>query len=103
MRAEMNNPTVEADDLDELVTQYSEDPDFVESLRAAEDRHRLKVELTERRRALGLSQTQVAQSMCTTQSHISEFENGDSDPHLSTFQRYARAVGMRFSVSLTSN
>lgn len=97
------NPLDEADDLDELdelVNEYSQDPEFVESLRAAEDLFRLKVELQTRRRALGLSQTQVAQSMNTTQSHVSEFENGGSDPHLSTFQRYARSVGMRLSVSL---
>ena len=80
--------------------EYSQNPKFVESLRAAEDRHQLKMALTQRRQALGLSQTQIAQSMSTTQSHISEFENGGNDPHLSTFQRYARSVGMRLSVSL---
>ena len=94
------HPSREADDLEELVSEYSQDPEYVEALRSAEELHRLKVALRNRRRDLGLSQTQVAQTMDTTQSHISEFENGDGDPHLTTFQRYARAVGMRLTFSL---
>jgi len=90
------------DDLDELISDYSDDPEFVEALHAAEDRSRLRAALSEQRRLLGLSQSQVATSMGTTQSHVSDFENGETDSQLSTFQRYARSVGLRLTLSLES-
>jgi transcriptional regulator with XRE-family HTH domain len=49
--------------------------------------------LAAHRKAAGLTQTQVAERMGTTQSAISDLEGSDTDPHISTLQRYARAVG----------
>lgn len=43
----------------------------------------------------GLSQSDVARLMNTTQSAISNFERLGGDPKLSTIMRYARAVGVR--------
>jgi predicted transcriptional regulator len=42
----------------------------------------------------GLTQTEVARRMGTTQSGIARFESGDSDPRLSTVERYAQVVGV---------
>jgi transcriptional regulator with XRE-family HTH domain len=36
--------------------------------------------------------------MRTTQSAISDLENGSTDPRLSTLQRYARAVGCQLEI-----
>lgn len=50
-----------------------------------------------------MSQAQVAQLMGRTQPAVSDFERLGGDPHLSTIQRYARAVGavVRHSVTIT--
>lgn len=45
------------------------------------------------RRQLGLSQTEVAARMGTSQSAVARLESGDGDLRLSSLQRYADAVG----------
>ena len=47
-------------------------------------------------------QRDVAEAMGTTQSAISELESGRVDPHLSTLQRYARAVGAQLDVRISA-
>ena len=59
----------------------------------AERRHSLSGQLVSLRRELGLSQTQVAVRMGTSQSAVARFEAGDLDVRLSTVERYVRAVG----------
>lgn len=54
----------------------------------------LITELRERRIALGMSQVAVARASHTQQSAISEMESGRVVPMLSTFERYAQAVGL---------
>ena len=48
--------------------------------------------LIERRQRLGLSQTEVAARMGTSQSAVARLEAGRSDVRISTLERYARAV-----------
>jgi transcriptional regulator with XRE-family HTH domain len=48
--------------------------------------------LVEERQAMGLSQTEVAARMGTSQSAVARLERGDSDVRLSTLQRYAAAL-----------
>ena len=57
--------------------------------------------LARRRRAEGLSQTEVAARMRTSQSAVARLEAGQDDIRLSTLQRYARALGqdLQFGVS----
>jgi predicted transcriptional regulator len=50
-------------------------------------------ELAGARRAAGLSQTEVAARMGTSQSVVARLESGAIDARLSTLQRYAAAVG----------
>ena len=59
----------------------------------AERRRALAEELVSRRVALGLSQTEVAARMGTSQSAVARFESGQADVRLSTLERYAAAVG----------
>jgi predicted transcriptional regulator len=56
-------------------------------------RRALSDELAGRRRALGLSQTEVAARMGTSQSAVARIESGAADVRLSTVERYAAAVG----------
>lgn len=58
-------------------------------------RRQLVGDLAAARRALGLSQTEVAARMRTSQSMVARIEAGDVDVRLSTLDRYAAAVGRR--------
>lgn len=51
--------------------------------------------LVSSRKALGMTQAQVAEIMGTTQSVISDFERIGGGPHMSTVQRYVGALGGR--------
>jgi predicted transcriptional regulator len=64
-------------------------PGFAEM---AARRRALAEELVERRIALGLSQTEVAARMGTSQSAVARLETGQADVRLSTLERYAAAV-----------
>ncbi len=65
------------------------------------ERRQLTVDdLVAHRRAVGLSQTEVAARMGTSQSTVARLESGDVDPRLSTLERYAQAVGRRLDVRL---
>ena len=58
-------------------------------------RRALSDELADRRRSLGLSQTEVAARMGTSQSAVARIETGTADVLLSTVDRYATALGRR--------
>ena len=60
----------------------------------ARRRKELSAELTNRRLSVGLSQTEVATRMGTSQSAVARLEAGEGDVRLSTLERYAAAVGM---------
>src|SRR6516164_3755417 len=45
------------------------------------------------RRSAGLSQTEVAARMGTSQSAVARLETGDADVRVSTLERYAAAIG----------
>jgi predicted transcriptional regulator len=64
-------------------------PGFAEM---AARRRALAEELVERRISLGLSQTEVAARMGTSQSAVARLETGLADVRLSTLERYAAAV-----------
>jgi DNA-binding XRE family transcriptional regulator len=64
-----------------------------QAARMAEDRGRLVRELAEQRQAAGLSQTEVAARMGTSQSAVARLESGTADVRASTLERYAAAVG----------
>jgi transcriptional regulator with XRE-family HTH domain len=85
----------EADDLDAFLADKSDDLEFRGALDDAEARARVLRVCLARRRSLKLSQKSVAEAMGTTQSAVSDLENGATDPRLSTLQRYVRAVGGR--------
>jgi transcriptional regulator with XRE-family HTH domain len=58
-------------------------------------RAELAAELVSRRLSLGLSQTEVAARMGTSQSAVARIESGAKDVRLSTLERYAGALGWR--------
>ena len=71
-----------------------------QAARMAEDRGRLVRELAEQRQAAGLSQTEVAARMGTSQSAVARLETGTGDVRASTLERYAAAVGSEITWKL---
>jgi DNA-binding Xre family transcriptional regulator len=65
--------------------------------RMAAERHRLVTELAAERQAAGLSQTEVAARMGTSQSAVARLESGEADARASTLERYAAAVGCQIT------
>jgi transcriptional regulator with XRE-family HTH domain len=65
--------------------------------RMAEQRAGLVRDLAARRQAAGLSQTEVAARMGTSQSAVARLESGTTDVRASTLERYAAAVGGEIS------
>jgi transcriptional regulator with XRE-family HTH domain len=61
--------------------------------RMSAERRRLLADLTAQRRSAGLSQTEVAARMGTSQSAVARLETGDADVRVSTLERYAAAIG----------
>jgi transcriptional regulator with XRE-family HTH domain len=56
--------------------------------------------LVELRRHHGLSQTEVAARMGTSQSALARLESGHSDARMSTLVRYAAALGTNVGFAL---
>jgi ribosome-binding protein aMBF1 (putative translation factor) len=61
--------------------------------RMSSDRSRLMQELAQRRQDAGLSQTEIAARMGTSQSAVARLEAGSADVRASTLERYAAALG----------
>ena len=68
--------------------------------RMAAERAGLVRELAAQRQAAGLSQTEVAARMGTSQSAVARLESGAVDVRASTLERYAAAVGGEISWKL---
>jgi predicted transcriptional regulator len=61
----------------------------------ARKRREVVADLARRRHQVGLSQTEVAARMGTSQSAIARLEAGDNDMRISTLERYAAALGQQ--------
>ena len=68
--------------------------------RMSQDRGRLMRELAARRQDAGLSQTEIAARMGTSQSAVARLESGEADARASTLERYAAALGTEITWKL---
>lgn len=66
-----------------------------------EARRALASALSAKRAEMGLSQTEVAALMGTSQSAVARLESGEADLRLSTLERYAAALGQRLDIRLS--
>jgi transcriptional regulator with XRE-family HTH domain len=88
------------DELETYLSEAQQDPVFRAAYEDAEERHSILDRLVGLRRLRRLSQSAVAARMGVRQPTVSGFETEDSDPRLSTLQRYARAVEARLRLVL---
>lgn len=84
-----------ATDLKTYFAAQMESPEFRDSYEDAEELDSLIDHLVELRKQKRMTQKDVAKRMGVKQPTVSGFENQDSDPRISTLQRFARAVGAR--------
>lgn len=78
-------------------------PGFADMGKATPDPATIVHRLTERRVALGLSQTEVAARMGTSQSAVARLEAGHTDARISTLQRYANALQTELGFAVRSD
>ena len=89
------------DDLDDLIAEgIARNPAFPAMIEAHLQRRRLQRALAEHRQALGLSQTEVARRMGTSQPAVARIEAEEIDAKVSTLQRFALAIGYEIEFSL---
>lgn len=88
------------DELESYLQTARQDPAFRAAYEDAAERHSILDKLVGLRRHRRLSQSAVAARMGVRQPTVSGFETEDSDPRLSTLQRYARAVEARLRLVL---
>jgi predicted transcriptional regulator len=69
----------------------------------AERRRRVIAELAAARREQGLTQSEVAGRMGTSQPVVARLETGGLDVRLSTLERYAAALDRRLDWQVTEN
>lgn len=91
------------DFLDEIIAAGTrEDAQFPQLVQAAYERRELLRRLVQERGRTGLTQSDVAQRMKTSQAAVARIESGDFDVRTSTLDRYALAVGKRISYRLST-
>jgi transcriptional regulator with XRE-family HTH domain len=75
------------------MSERRHDPVFPGFKQMAERRRELAEAFVAKRVKLGLTQTEVAARMGTSQSAVARIESGDADVRMSTLERYAAALG----------
>lgn len=91
----------EPDDLDRYIAERArKSPKLPAMVAGRTNRRELQRQLAERRVALGMTQTEAAVLMRTSQSSIARLESGEHDARVSTLERYAIALGCTIEFSL---
>lgn len=84
---------------DDLKARMLKDPKVRKEYDALEEEFALIAAVAKARVRAGLSQTQLAKRMKTTQSAIARLESGRAKPSTRTLQRFAAATGHRLKIS----
>lgn len=74
---------------------------YADAYDALEEEFEIARALIEARARAGLSQSELARRMDTTQSVVARMESGRHLPSTRSLQRYARAVGAKLNIALT--
>ena len=85
--------------ISDLHKKWMKDPEYRKEYDALEDEFALIASVAKARMRAGLSQTQLAKRMKTTQSAIARLESGRGKPSTRTLARFAKATGHRLKIS----
>ena len=83
----------------DLHKKWMKDLEYRQEYDALEDEYALAAEVAQARLRSGLSQTELARQMKTTQSTIARLESGRGRPSTRTLHRFAEATGHRLKIS----
>ena len=86
--------------ISDLKNKWMEDSDFRQAYTEADSDYRVVEALIRARERAGLTQSQLAQRLHTTQSAIARLESGCGSPKLDTLRRYAEATGSKLVVEM---
>ncbi len=86
----------------DLRKKWKKDPEFQRELEALRPEFRLARELIKARMDAGLSQSELAARMGTSQPTVARLEGGHK-PSLKTLERYAQAVGRQVEIRLIAD
>jgi ribosome-binding protein aMBF1 (putative translation factor) len=85
--------------ISELHRRWSKDRDYKDAYDALGEEFDLARALIEARTAAGLSQSQLARRMKTSQSYIARIEGGKVRPSTEALERFAQATGTRLRIA----
>jgi transcriptional regulator with XRE-family HTH domain len=83
----------------DLHKKWMKDPHYVEEYNALEEEFALAAAVAKARSRAGLSQSELARRMKTTQSTVARLESGRGLPSTRTLDRFAKATGHRLKIS----
>ena len=83
----------------DLHKRWSKDSKYKAAYETLEEEFQLARTLIEARTRAGLSQTQLAQRMKTSQSYIARIESGQVRPSTDALERFAQATGSRLRIT----
>jgi len=85
--------------LNDLHRRWSKDHDYTATYAALGEEFQLARALIEARTRVGLSQTQLARRMKTSQSYVARIEGGKVRPSTDALERFAKATGTRLRIT----
>jgi transcriptional regulator with XRE-family HTH domain len=85
----------------DLHKKWMKDAAYAAEYDALEEEFALAMAVAKARRRAGLSQSELARRMKTTQSTVARFESGRGLPSTRTLDRFAKATGHRLKISFT--
>jgi transcriptional regulator with XRE-family HTH domain len=85
--------------ISDLHKKWMKDPQYAEEYDALEEEFALAAAVAKARSRAGLSQSELARRMKTTQSTVARLESGRGLPSTRTLDRFAKATGHRLKIS----
>ena len=85
--------------LKDLHRRWSKEKDYKSAYDALGEEFELAKALIEARTRAGLSQTQLARRMKTSQSYVARIEGGKVRPSTDALERFAKATGTRLRIA----
>ena len=85
--------------LKDLHRRWSKDESYTAAYDALDEEFQLARALIEARTRAGLSQTQLARRMKTSQSYVARIEGGKVRPSTDALERFAQATGTRLRIT----
>jgi ribosome-binding protein aMBF1 (putative translation factor) len=82
-----------------LHRRWSKDPSYKTEYDALEEEFQLARALIAARTRAGLSQTELARRMKTSQSYVARIEGGKVRPSTDALERFAQATGTRLRIT----